>query len=320
MSFRLFEFNALAISYLIVGYLKESYRKEDVIRELDHAMKLIEVHDYQVVFSLAAATLGGRDDVGIQYVIDYAIDKKIPLILIDSLRSLTHTSIDRYVAYLNMGGDLPIESIAEARRYLPNVFIEAQWSGDREFVSLVQILIKVSHLMTVESRDRVRLDIVRVAKLVKYEDFIALIKLRDHPCQQLEDVNVILPAISASLQNPDVRVFDYFYDTYLVTRDIDLTELIVGIPVARSFRKLILFAHSIKQYPQIASISNDVFVQLALLGTFKDPLLRNNFSTIFNFEPSYISDVCNKADLVICCLKSKLPNVLVDLIIQYIGG
>ncbi len=321
--FALFDLYIELTKTRIVYRLNEPYSKDDVIQILNDAVKWINSQtnspfDYSHVLTQAATNLGLRNDTDIQYVIDYAMDKKIPLILTDTLRSLTPASIDRYLAYLNLGTNSPIESIAEARKYLPNVFVETQWSRDEEFVQLVRIFVKASHLMTEASRNEVDLNIVRVARLVNYEDFIALIKLKSGSCLQLSDKTKITWAIGGSIQNPDPRAFDYFFDKYLVTLEVDLRKLVVSCPNIRSLRKLMLFAYGMDRYPTFERLDRVVFSQLALLGTFKLESLRREFDTTAIGRQCDMLFLNAQAEIVISCLKTNLPNVLVDLVLQYL--
>ncbi len=294
---------------------------DKVMRQTDHPLS----QDVRtMIFRQSMMSLPKRQGADIQCIIDYAIEFNIPLRGVH-LTVFTIEALATYARYFN-GNHLT----AREKR------IEVMWSSvllprldDRQFILVVKMMVQAmatypydAHLPMI-SPDQ----LIRVFKMYPCED----VSVVD---QTLEPMDVdykqhLWPLVIASIHNPDGRVFEYVRDKYLATRLIELKDITIDQNVnLQSLCKMIAFNTNTQHCAGDRSCKltfsftcwDEIVKSLALIGSLKDPnivsaLIRDDRC---DEDQSWITKSRQCMDDTIVCLKCKLPNVLVDMVLQYL--
>ncbi len=319
----------------LIEYVPERYSEQDVVSALDRgrqtltdlqllgtceemveqaALKLEQWNRDSNISNAIAAD--GALDTEIQYVIDYAIAHNIELRFGANITFLSKQSLDRYLLYFNTR--LRKDS---QRAFVYDITIRLELVDDTEFVSLVNILSKID---VDDWNNRYTVDINRVVRLMCYKDVMRVLKMNVMVSTMTK--GRIKRAFCSSLINPDSRVFDHFFDTYLIGSSaykIDPTLIrVADKPNIRSLFKLIrhLSATPDTQVTYRFTQYDKTVQKLALLGALKHRNIVHALKLNDSGGMAKLIRYDHLADNVITCLKSKLPNVLADLVLQYVGA
>ncbi len=305
--------------------LPEDCSNEDVGDALDEALNNPDSLTVRNQIINQAASCLFPDDL--QYVLDYASKRSIPVDLDATVQYSDHPSIQKYLTYLRQH-QLSIPKMLYDR--IIHILI---YSPNLHFVAWVKMLARERFTIS-ETTQLNRGSLVhRLIRSVCYHDMVQLL---GHPKSFTSDT--ILMWLDVSIQNPDTRVFDTILDalhdcppdTHRLNSDIPY----LYDPNLRSLTKLIKFVLS-RKYAKgeddpscrfRISFKMEELESMALLGPFKDPLfidmvLEIGKTRTINFDRATrdrLKRMDQLADQVITCLRSKLPNVLVDLVLDYL--
>lgn len=293
---------------------------------LDKAINHPEsIHVRQMILSQTASFL--FHDLGkLGYVFEYSTRRSIPIFL--NVAKIHDDSIARkYLEYLRLQD-------SDVRNVLyENIVDNLCVPNDKELVRQLQMLIRVGFVIAELSEHQAEYIIYPVIRLLCYDDFVQCTNQRIGRCtdwlKRSKWFKVSL--LDHSIQNPDGRVFDAMLDALVdIEPNSDLQYL--HNPNPRSLTKLIKFALSRKctkgwdlSRRLRTSLRFHAFESIALLGQFRDPafidmMLKMRSIQLNSHYPTReeFPELDRRADIVITCLKGKLPNVLVDLVLQYL--
>ncbi len=327
---------------LFGGVVPNGCSLEEIDDALDKAMNDPDsIHVREKIVAQAGLKLFGNPDE-LKHLLDYASKRSIPVVLAHELTSDRYRSMSIYLNYLGThASTMPTVSIARTE-FVDRMIRSLQYCHEDRFVLRVKILVNGGFNFREVARDErntgsIEHALHRSSKLLCYEDFVRFLDissgskwmmcLKHLTC--LNTFKLSFGLLNYSIQNPDGKVFDLILDNFPID-----TVLHASIPYIDDFNPRSL----VKLVKLNLSCGNDLarqlrvpykvdaFQLLALLGTYKDTLLLDTLISL-GLTRSYGSELLTRealramdhlADMVISCLRTKLPNVLVDLVLQYL--
>ncbi len=283
------------------------------------------------VVSATAITLGKRNADDFKFVLDYAIKRNIAIGPSVEFVDLLDSSLVKYFEYFN-GNHLTAEAKMNYRHTMMTVAVACH---DSKFTPVLNILFKLNFQDTTGPigsifKKDLRHVLMVATRSVDYSHFIKLLTIQRMPHLFVSLDILAAYFIQGSTFNPDGRVFDYFFDKYAINIDSNAIYLgALGLSGKLNTRSAFKFLkaemkQSKKGYfnrHELAQNGN-LMREFALLGAFKDPMfvrgLHPKDVPVMLETRNFLKTIDNQSDKVIACLKSKFPNVLADLVLQYL--
>ncbi len=289
---------------------------EEIAYKLDQVMNdTRSIHVRKEIIDQAVNGHFGSAD-GYKYLLDHASKYNIPidLKLIVGFADIACTQI--YLMYLRDHGLMIGKAL-----YDNIIKVLDQCSGHDprvSFVPWIRMLVEEKFVLR-EDTEFTRGIIDRAIPIVPYDDFIRLLNNRQSFKSNFDQV-------LESIQNPDGKLFDFLYEK-CSTRQLESTVPDFWEFNVRSLAKLMRFeSQRDTDLSRIfrAKVNGQCLESMAMLGLLKDQSFVN---TLFKISLRYISykithpkvtEANRQANVVIACMKSKLPNVLVDMVLDYL--
>ncbi len=327
----------------IYGQVEIPYTHRDVETILEHErLKRWNHHEtMERIVWFTAVTLGERNGDDFKFVLDYAIKHQIQVKCTVELARLLDSSLAKYIEYFS-GKHLSDATKMKCCQTVIGGMLNDSMTHGPKLARLINILLKLN-LQDASSTYKVQVDakfgkqlrevLLLGCQFSNYNDFIKLYNLQSQP-HLFEPIDRhAVKFLRTSMYNRDGRVFDYFYDKYVLTNKIEIRLMAVALSSLCNPRSLLkLLKAEMKQndsghfYRYGLTRNIEVMQRFALLGEFKDPMFVKGFhsddvplaESKIEETRDLLRNIDTQSDTVIRCLKSKLPNVLVDLVLSYL--